>query len=151
MKKSVITLFSALLMFGAVNIEVQAQTSASKTSMSQTSLGEPIKEMITTNDVVIKDIKTLEDSNPSMVAQVIKTQAFMGPAAEIAAENGSYKLTSADKKALIESFNKVLDSTKPSLVKLGNTQAKVNKAVNDIKTKMAAEINKIVYLQDFYR
>ena len=153
MKKAVLFLLAAILTVGAFDAQAQKKKSASKaktTAVAAKPDGEPIKQIIEKNDLVVKDIKTLEQTDPSLIYQVISTRAFLGPALEIASQNSSYQLTANDKKALIASFNKMLDAMKPGLVKAGNSQANVNKTINDLKTTLASQINKLVILQGFY-
>lgn len=150
MKRFLILLLTALSVVGASDAMAQKKSSTKTTAAAPASLGEPIKQIVEVNEVVISDIQKLEKSDPSVIYQVLKTRAFMGPALEFASNNSDYRLTTADKKALIESYNKVLDAMKPGLVKAGYNQTNVNKMISDVKSVVASEINKLVTLQGFY-
>lgn len=155
MKKVVLFILAAILTVGIFDVQAQKKKSTSKTKAKTTTVavnpdGEPIKQIIEQNDLLINDIKELETTNPSIIYQVLSTKAFLGPALDIASTNPSYQLTANDKKSLVASFNKLLDAMKPGLVKAGNTQAKVNKTIGDLKTTLASQINKLVILQGFY-
>lgn len=157
MKRILALLLTALMVIGASDAMAQKKSSTTRskskaktTAEAPATLGEPIKQIIEENQGVISDIQKLERESPSVVYQVLKTRAFMGPAVQIASENSDYRLTNADKKALIQSFNQVLDATKPGLVKAGYKQANVNKMISDMKSVMASEINKLVILRGFY-
>ena len=117
------------------------------TTVVKEKVGEPIQEIINQNDEIIASIDQLD---PSLVYQIINTQAFLGPAAQVAASNPNYQLTSADKQALKNSFTKMLDSMKPGLVKMGNTKAQVNKVIGDIQNELNKQINQLVTLKGFY-
>ena len=155
MKKAVLILLAAIITIAALDVQAQKKKPTSKTKAKTTTVvtnpdGEPIKQIIEQNEVLVNDIKELEETNPSVIYQVIATQAFLGPALDIASQNPSYQLTTNDKKALVASFNKMLDAMKPGLVKAGNSQTKVNKTIGDLKTILASQINKLVLLQGFY-
>lgn len=155
MKKVFVCLLAAILAIGVSDVQAQKKKSSSRTKTQSTAVtakpdGEPIKQIIEKNQEIIDEIKNLEGVDPSLIYQIISTQAFLGPALEIASQNPSYQLTANDKKALVASFNKLLDATKPGLVKAGNSQANVNKAIGDLKTTLASQINKLFILQGFY-
>lgn len=156
MRKAILFLLAAILTVGAFDLQAQKKRSTTKTKARTTVVatnpdGEPIKQILEQNELVVQDIKTLEETDPSLIYQVISTKAFLGPALDIASQYPSYKLTDNDKNALIASFNKMLDSMKPGLVKAGNSEAKVNKTIDDLKTTLATQIKKLVLLQGFYR
>ena len=151
MKKFIVFLFISVMALplssGIYAQSKKKSATKAKTSVVKEQIGEPIQEILNQNDQITA---SLDEVDPSIVYQIIKTQAFLGPAAQVAASNPGYRLNGADKQALKNSFSKMLNAMKPGLVKNGNSQAQVNNLIEGIKTELNKSINQMTTLSGFY-